>query len=265
MNNVLKIAKKLKNFTLDDLIIMGDLDETLANATLNALVANGKIKQTGKYFEYVETQVRKENYKIIDKNIVIKNSEITMIEAVEVFLEKLSGLTFETLKTYKSIFNSHIIPFFKDTKLKNIDIESVQKFREYCAEKDLYEGRIKNILALLNQLIKYFQNEGWIEKTCVFEVRRLQKLPKRSVQILLKPQVLQLLAIVRKDYGYMLPIIEKTINEKLKLNDILRGDNYAEKERTKRKIRKDFFKIKQKLGLENYKIEDLRFSTIKNV
>lgn len=264
MDKVLKVAKRLKNFTIDDLIIMGDLDKTLATTALNALVVENKIKRTGKYFEYVEAQVRKENYKIFDKNIMVKNSEIAMLDAIDVFLENLPKLTFETLKTYKSIFNSHIIPFFKDTKLKNIDIESVQKFREYCAEKDLYEGRIKNILALLNQLLKYFQNEGWIERTCVFEVRRLQKLPKRNVQILPKPRVLRLFAIVRKDFNYMLPIIEKTINEKLKLNDIL-GGNYAEKERAKRKIRKDFFKIKQKLGLENYKFDDLRFSTIKNV
>lgn len=67
MNKVIKIAKKLKNFTLDDLIIMGDLDETVATAALNALVAENKIQRTGKYFEYIEAQVRKENYKIFDK------------------------------------------------------------------------------------------------------------------------------------------------------------------------------------------------------
>lgn len=115
MDNVLKVAKRLKNFTIDDLIVMGDLDETLANAALNALISENKIKQTGKYFEYLELQVHQENYKIFDRNIMVKNSEITMLDAVEVFFENLPKLTFETRKTYKSIFNSHIIPFFKDT------------------------------------------------------------------------------------------------------------------------------------------------------
>jgi hypothetical protein len=41
------------------------------------------------------------------------------------------------------------------------------------------------------------------------------------------------------------------------LNTIL-TDNEQHKKSLKCKIRKDFYKIKQELGLENYKIDDLR-------
>ena len=37
-------------------------------------------------------------------------------------------------------------------------------------------------------------------------------------------------------------------------------DSEQEKERIKQKFRKDFYKIKQEMGLENYKLDDLRFS-----
>jgi polysaccharide deacetylase 2 family uncharacterized protein YibQ len=40
------------------------------------------------------------------------------------------------------------------------------------------------------------------------------------------------------------------------LNIILTG-NELEKNRIKRKIRKDFYKIKQEMGLENYMFDDL--------
>lgn len=35
------------------------------------------------------------------------------------------------------------------------------------------QRRIKNILALLNQILKYYQNLGVIDRKCVFQVRRL--------------------------------------------------------------------------------------------
>ena len=35
--------------------------------------------------------------------------------------------------------------------------------------------------------------------------------------------------------------------------------NELQKKSLKRKIRKDFYKIKQEMGLENYKLDDLRF------
>jgi len=42
------------------------------------------------------------------------------------------------------------------------------------------------------------------------------------------------------------------------LNTILTG-NEQQKKSLKRKIRKDFYKIKQEMRLKNYKLDDLRF------
>src|SRR5574344_2267567 len=124
-------------------------------------------------------------------------------------------------------------------------------------KNNVSERKIKNILALLNQIIKHFQSEGIIEKTCVFEVKRLEKIPKREVQILTPEQIAKLFKIVSKNYPYLEPIIKTMITENKKLNDIL--PDTQNKEHLKRKIRKDFYKIKQKLGLENYMFDDLVF------
>ena len=120
------------------------------------------------------------------------------------------------------------------------------------------ERRIKNILALLNQIIRYFQNAGYIDKTCIFEVKRIAEIPKRKTQILTLEQLAQLFKITNKKYPYLTPIIKKLITLKLPLNAILTGDE-QEKVRIKQKIRKDFHKIKQEMGLENYRLDDLRF------
>ena len=50
-----------------------------------------------------------------------------------------------------------------------------------CVLKGLKPRRIKNTMALLNQLIKYYQNLGVIEKTCNFQVKRLTDKNKFSI------------------------------------------------------------------------------------
>ena len=124
--------------------------------------------------------------------------------------------------------------------------------------KQISERRIKNILTLLNQIIKHFQNEGYIDKTCVFEVKRIADIPKRQIQILTPEQLMQLFKILKKKYPYLLPIVQELITLKQPLNTILTGSEQNKKS-LKRKIRKDFFKIKQELSLTNYIFDDLRF------
>ena len=58
-------------------------------------------------------------------------------------------------------------------------------------------------------------------------------------------------------------IIKLTTNHYKFLNTIL-TDSEQEKKRLKRKIRKDFYKIKQELELVDYKLDDLRFVNIDN-
>lgn len=138
-------------------------------------------------------------------------------------------------------------------------ITDVENFRKTMQNKQISERRIKNILTLLNQIIKYFQNEGYIDKSCIFEVKRIADIPKRQIQILTLEQLAQLFKILKKKYPYMLPIVQNLITLKQPLNTFLTG-NEQEKKLLKRKIRKDFYKIKQELGLTNYMFDDLRFS-----
>ena len=102
------------------------------------------------------------------------------------------------------------------------------------------------------------QNKGYIDKTCIFEVKRIADIPKRKIQILTSEQLAQLFKITNKKYPNLTPIIQKIITLKQSLNTILTG-NEQEKKSLKRKIRKDFYKIKQEMGLEDYMLDDLRF------
>ena len=51
--------------------------------------------------------------------------------------------------------------------------DDIKSFYVECKNRNLCAKRIKNTLALLNQLLKYYQNRGIISKKCVFQVKRL--------------------------------------------------------------------------------------------
>lgn len=90
-------------------------------------------------------------------------------------------------------------------------------------------------------------------------MKRIADVPKRQIQILTPEQMAQLFKILKKKYPYMLPIVQKLITLKQPLNTILMGDE-QQKKSLKCKIRKDFYRGKQELGLTNYMFDDLRFS-----
>jgi len=294
MDKILKIAKRLKTFTLEDIVMFCDID---VDSVQKFIKKSENIKPVGNKFEYVETMKTEDKFRIIDKNIPSKNSDITVIAACEMFLEiKQKTMTETSFQTYKTFVYAQIIPYFKKFKLKEITIPDIENFRKYLQKNKKSECRIKNILCLLNQIIKYFQNEGYIDKTCVFEVKRIADIPKRQIKILTPEQLSQLFKILKKKYPYMLPIVQKLITLKQPLNTILTGsekadgrnevspvskqiepaarmckrrnsvstklfqDSERQKKLLKRKIRKDFYKIKQELGLINYMFDDLRFS-----
>lgn len=261
MDKILKIAKRLKTFTLEDIIMFCDID---AKAAEDFIQKSENIKPVGNKFEYVETTKSDDKFKIIDKNIPSKNSDITVAAACEMFLEiKQKTMTETSFQTYKTFVYAQIIPYFKKFRLKDVTVQDVQEFKTFMQTNKISERRIKNILALLNQIIKHFQNEGYIDKTCVFEVKRTASIPKRQIQILTPEQISQLLEILKKKYPYLLSIVQNLITLKQPLNTILTGSE-QEKKSLKRKIRKDFYKVKQELGLIDYMFDDLRFSNLDN-
>lgn len=256
MDKILKVAKRLKTFVLEDIIMFTGLDIEIIKKFLES---SENIRVLGGKFEYIETAKTDDNFKIIDKNIPSKNSDVTVIDACEEFLRiKYKTLKPMSYQTYKTFIYAQIIPHFKTFYLKDLTVQDIQDFKKYMQENRVSERRIKNILCLLNQIIKYFQNEGHIGKTCVFEIKRCADIPKRQIQILSPEQLAQLFKILKKKYPYLLPIVQKLITLKQPLNTILIGSE-QQKNSLKRKIRKDFYKIKQEMRLENYIINDLRY------
>ncbi len=207
MDKILKVAKRLKTFTIEDIVIFCEIDVDTAEKFIRE---SENIKPFGNRFQYVETIKADDKFKIIDKNIPSRNSDITVLTACRIFLENCQNknIKINTMKAYKIFINAHIIPYFKGFVLKDITVSDVESFRKHMQNKKISERRIKNILTLLNQIIKYFQNEGYIDKTRVFEVKRIADIPKRKILILTPEQLTQLFKITNKKIRILLRLLK---------------------------------------------------------
>lgn len=175
--NILKLAKHLKEFTLDEISMIAECD---VKFDLQTLLQEGKLIFDGEKYKYIEKN--KAEFGVFVKPVTTNNSLI-FDKAVDIFLNNYAKIncTPETYRTYVSIFKINVLPFFKERELNRIKNEDIIAFYKNCEQRNLGNRRLKNTLALLNQLIKYFQNQGLIDKKCVFQVKRLTSKTKFSI------------------------------------------------------------------------------------
>ena len=168
--NIEKLAKHLKEFTLDEINMIAECD---CKTELERLLNRNKIVFEQGLYKYKEKDVLLD-YEIFTISKKIKKSILTKT-AINNFMKNYVHKNCKqgTVKNYNSIFKMHILPAFGDRKLNDISIEDIKSFYIECKNRNLCAKRIKNTLALLNQLLKYYQNKGIISKKCVFQVKRI--------------------------------------------------------------------------------------------
>lgn len=187
--NILKLTKYLKEFTLDEISMIAEYD---VKEDLQMLLNDRKLIFDGEKYKYFEKS--KAEFGVFIKPVSTDN-RLIFDKAVDIFLNNYAKVncTPETYRTYVSIFKMNILPFFKNHELDSISNEDVIAFYKNCERRNLGNRRFKNTLTLLNQLIKYFQNQGVIDKKCVFQVKRLTSRTKFSLNNI----------VIGKERGYL--------------------------------------------------------------
>lgn len=175
--NIEKLAKHLKEFTLNEIEMIAECD---CKTELEHLLNEGKIAFEQGLYKCVEKSSKIDFGVFISSN---NNQNLCFEDAVVIFIENHAKKYCKkrTYETYESIFRVNITPFFKNYFLNDITQELVIEFYRKCKSRQLGTRRLKNTMALLNQLIKYFQNLGVIDKSCNFQVLRLTDKNKFSI------------------------------------------------------------------------------------
>lgn len=168
--NIEKLARHLKEFTLDEIEMIAECD---CKTELEYLLNEGKIVFEQGNYKYQEEKPTQDF--IICSKQPINFQVITFNVAINYFLENYAknNCKYSTFRKYRAILRYHIDPFFKNKILNDITYNDIQEFYYFCRNRNLAPKGLKNTLALLNQMIKYFQNLGIIDRTCNFQVRRL--------------------------------------------------------------------------------------------
>lgn len=176
--NIQKLAKCLKEFTLDEIEIIAECD---CKTELERLLNEGKIVFGQGLYKYQEEKPKQEF--IICTKQATNFQVITFDFATNYFLENYvkNNCKYNTFRKYRSSLKYHILPFFKEKMLNDITCNDIEEFYYFCKGRNLPPRVLKNTLALLNQMIKYFQNLGIIDRTCNFKVRRLSDKTKFTV------------------------------------------------------------------------------------
>ena len=176
--NIEKLAKHLKEFTLDEIEMIAECD---CKTELERILNRGKLVFEQGLYKYAKPTG------IIDYAIFptepLNNSPLNFETAVKYFLENYAknACTKRTYETYESIFRIHILPFFRSKFIQEITIEDVKAFYTNCKKRNLGHRRLKNTLTQLNQLLKYYKIQGIILECCNFQVRRLTNKNKFSI------------------------------------------------------------------------------------
>jgi hypothetical protein len=176
--NIEKLAKYLKEFTLDEIEMIAECDVL---AKLEKLIAEGKLSFENGIYKYQDFENKLEF--AVFTNSKAENKDITLKSVSEIFMKDYATNFCKpnTIKTYTAILRTNVIPILGNKKVREICTEDIRRFYTICKRRGMGERRLKNSLALLNQILKYCKREKLAKINCDFQVRRLTDKNKFSI------------------------------------------------------------------------------------
>src|SRR5574344_2678748 len=154
--NILKLAKHLKEFTLDELELIAEVD---CKTAIKQLLRDHKIGfKNGKYYYIEQEKIR--TFELNQKPVLKNKNKILFEDFTTIYLNNRK-LTKDTLKGYKSQLKFNILPNFGDKFLKEITTEMINTFMMQLKEK--YKPKTaSNGVTLLGSILKYAFEQGYI-------------------------------------------------------------------------------------------------------
>ena len=168
--NIEKLARHLKEFTLDEIEMIAECD---CKTELEHLLNENKLVFEQGLYKYVEADERLKFGVFIDNSN--KKVVITIEDAVQYFINNYVAkyCSKKTNRIYKTAFKLDIIPILKKNSITKFEIKDIIAIYNAFLERDFKPRRLKNTMALLKQFLKYCKAEGLIKNYTNFYVKRL--------------------------------------------------------------------------------------------
>lgn len=163
--NIEKLAKHLKEFTLEEIEMIAECD---CKTELEQLLQKGKIVFVQGLYKYVEKQEIK-TFELYPKPTFRKKHKVLFNDVAQDYLANRK-LTKDTLKGYKSQLKYNILPYFGEIQINKINYEMIVNFMQKMKEK--YKPKTaSNGVTLLGSILKYAFEQGLIKHNPYYGVK----------------------------------------------------------------------------------------------
>jgi hypothetical protein len=154
--NILKLAKNLKEFTLDEIEMLAECD---CKSKLENFIAEGTLKFDGQIYKYLEEIVFP--FELVQKT-EIKTGERILFKTVAQEYLATKILTENTLKGYNYQLKFNILPILGENFLDEITLPMLNDFMNFL--KSRYKPKtVWNGITLTGSILKWAFEEGLIE------------------------------------------------------------------------------------------------------
>ena len=163
--NIKKLARHLKEFTLDEIEMIAECD---CKTDLELLLNEDIIVFEQGLYKYVDKQEVK-TFELYPRPAFQKENRILFSDlAQDYFVNR--KLTKDTLKGYKSQLKYNILPYFGEIQVNKITYEMVVDFVQKIKEK--YKPKTaSNGVTLLGSILKYAFEQGLLKHNPYYGVK----------------------------------------------------------------------------------------------
>ena len=167
--NIEKLAKHLKEFTLNEINMIAECD---CKTELKHLLNSNKIVFEQGLYKYKE-DIQINTFEILTIPEVKNRKNILFKEVVNLYMSERT-LAKGTLIGYNSLLKYSILPKFGNKKVKNITPEMILEFATYM--KLRYKAKTaKNGVSLLGSLLKFAFLNGYIKHNPYYGINSIYK------------------------------------------------------------------------------------------
>ena len=163
--NIEKLAKHLKEFTLDEIEMIAECD---CKTELEQLLNSNKIVFEQGLYKYIEVS-KKKTFELYSRPNFKNKKKILFSDVAQDYLvnRKLSK---DTLKGYKSQLKYNILPYFSAIQINKITYEMIVDFLQKMKAK--YKPKTaSNGVTLLGSILKYAFEQGYIKHNPYYGVK----------------------------------------------------------------------------------------------
>lgn len=224
---ILKIIRGLNMFSLDDILMMCDVEETESENIIKKLISENKIIQVSENeYKYLKpTPGRGTIFQLVAKpnTIIPTNENILFKDAAEYFLvehafKKCRPATF---KDYKSLIKTHLIQFFGKRFLKNITQEHIREFIVLKQKERLSNKRINNSVTLFGTMFAKFVEWSFVSESPYLGMINIKIEKKNNIKILNNDEKTRLLDSAKTDCPRLYLMILLILSTGIKKGEML--------------------------------------------